>query len=240
MNPIIQFLKQTEVAVFIDEDGLKNSFKLLPPLTEPELTRFAEGLPCPLPQEIHELLRFARGFEGILDGIQFADPVGFGLEDVLPHARTLAGDGCGNFWVVDLTSESQSFGPIFYVCHDPAVVVYQTDGLLHFIQEAVRFGSRSRKSEIDDVHEAFATRIWRENPGVLSFAQCLVGDSELKSFAESLDESWEFADLRNPKLGDGFSWGRYGPKTANKRFGEKRLFARQKKSLGRRFLDALW
>lgn len=239
MNAIIQFLKQTEGTVFINEDGLEESFKLMPPLTEPELASFEAGLPCPLPQEIRELLKFARGFAGVLDGIQFADADCFGQADIFPHARTLAADGFGNFWVVDWTGESQSFGPILYVCHDPPVVVYQTDSLLHFIKEAVRFGNKPWKSEIDDVHEGLASRIWRENPGVLSFAQCQLGDSDLKSFASSLDQSWEFIDLRKASMGDGFSWGRYGPKTANKRFGEKRIFAYQKISLGRRFLDAL-
>jgi hypothetical protein len=240
MNPIIEFLQQTEGTVFVNEDGLKDSFKLSPPLTEQELLNFEAGLPCPLPEEIRELLKFARGFEGLFDGIDFADAVGFGLEDIFPDARALAADGCGNYWVVDLTRESKSFGPIFYACHDAPVIVYQTDSLLHFIQEAVRFGSKPWKSEIDDVHEAFATRIWRENPCVLSFAQCLAtGDTELKAFAESLDESWEFVDLRNPKLGDGYSWGRYGARTLNRRYRDKRIFACQQKSLGRRFLDAL-
>jgi len=119
------------------------------------------------------------------------------------------------------------------------VIVYQTDSLLHFIQEAVRFGNRPWKSEIDDVHEHFTNQVWRENPGVLSFAQCLAkGDSELKAFAESLDDSWEFVDLRNPKLGDGYSWGRYGPRTLNRRYGDKRIFASQKRSFSRRFLDS--
>jgi len=44
-------------------------------------------------------------------------------------------------------------------------------------------------------------------------------------FARSLDASCEFVDLRRPKLGDGFSWGRYGPVV--KRYGEKRIFANQ-------------
>ncbi len=139
-----------------------------------------------------------------------------------------------------LTAESKFFGPIYYVCHDPPVIVFQTDSLLHFVREVVRFGNKPWKSEIDDVHEAFSSRIWRENPCVLSLAECLAtGDAPLKAFAESLGESWEFADLRNPKLGDGFSWGRYGARTLNKRWGDNRIFACQKKSFGRRFWDAL-
>jgi len=239
VNALIEFLKQTEGAVFVNEDGLRDEFKLKPPMTEQELQIFENGLPCPLPQDVRELLRFARGFEGLLDGIEFTDPFDFGLQDIFPHARAIAADGFGNYWVVDLTRESKSFGPIFYACHDAPVIVYQTESLLHFIREVVRFGNKPWKSEIDDVHEALTDRIWSENPCVLSFAHCLsAGDADLKSFAESLDESWEFVDLRRPKLGDGYSWGRYGPKTLNKRFGDKRIFACQKKSLGRRFLEA--
>jgi hypothetical protein len=240
MNPIVEFLKQAEGTVFINEDGYRDDFKLRPPLTEGELSAFEAGLPCALPDAIRELLKFARGFDGVLDGIEFADSSEFGLEEIFPHARTLAADGYGNFWVVDLTQESKSFGPIFYACHDAPVIVFQSDSLLHFIQEVIRFGNKPWKSEIDDVHETFSGRIWLENPCVLSFAQSLAsGDPELKAFAQSLDESWEFADLRHPKLGDGYSWGRYGAKTLNMRHGDKRIFACQKKGFGRRFLDAL-
>jgi len=190
--------------------GCKDDFKLKPPLAEQELLAF-----------------------------DFADSVGFGLEDIFPHARSLAADGYGNYWVVDSTRESRFFGPIFYACHDAPVIVYQTDSLLHFIREVVRFGNQPWKSEIDEVHGTFSSRIWRENPCVLTFAQCLAtGDSDLKAFAESLDESWEFADLRDPKLGDGYSWGWYGPKTLNRRYGDKKIFACQKKSFGRRLRDA--
>jgi hypothetical protein len=96
---------------------------------------------------------------------------------------------------------------------------------VHFVQEVVRFGNKPWKGEIDDVHEALSDRIWRENPGVFSFAECLAHtDPELRAFAEFLDESWEFIDLRHPKLGDGFSWGRYGPKTVNKKIRRERDF----------------
>jgi len=161
------------------------------------------------------------------------------MEEIFPHAVTLAADGFGNYWLVDLTSSSRAWAPIFYACHDAPVIVYQTDSLLHFVLEAIRFGNKPWKSEIDDVHEGLSARIWRENPGVLSFERCVSsGDPDLKSFAQSLDQTWEFIDLRKPKLGDGFSWGRYGPKAVNRRFGDKLVFAYQKKSLGRRFIDA--
>ncbi|PYK60227.1 MAG: hypothetical protein DME21_11760 [Verrucomicrobia bacterium] len=53
-------------------------------------------------------------------------------------------------------------------------------------------------------------------------------DRELKSFAETLDGSFQLIDLRNAKTGDGFSWGRYGPGTVVRLHGETPLFACQK------------
>jgi hypothetical protein len=61
---------------------------------------------------------------------------------------------------------------------------------------------------------------------MMTHEQCLIAeDADIKEFAKSLDENYLLIDMRNPQIGDGFSWGRYGPKTVNKRFGEKRIFA---------------
>ncbi|HEY6370038.1 MAG TPA: hypothetical protein VIX37_05635 [Candidatus Sulfotelmatobacter sp.] len=120
------------------------------------------------------------------------------------------------------------------------MIVYQTDNLLHFIQEVGRGGNSPRKSAVDDVWGRFSDLLWTDNPGVLSFSHCIRSDDQdIRAFAESLDETWLIIDLRKPVIGDGFSWGRYGPKTAVKRFGEKRIFAYQKRGLGRRILDTL-
>jgi len=243
MNSLIDLLRQAEGTAFTNEDGIKSHLKLLAPLAEEELATIESNLPCPLPQDIRELLKFACGFEGTwLEEIKFADVQdrSLGLEDVFPRGVPIAHDGLGNYWVVDLTRESQSWGPIFYACHDAPVIVYQTDSLLHFVQEVIREGNEPWKSEIQAVWGPLSNRIWDENPGVLSFAQCAgTEDNDLRAFAKTLDETWQFIDLRSPSLGDGFSWGRYGAKTLVKRFGEKRIFAYQKKSIGRRFLDAL-
>ena len=248
MNSIIEFLKQSEGAVHIDETGKEQTLRLLPPLTEQELSAFEASLPCALPEDMRELLRLTSGFEGAacrlgdrfaIEEVRFADVEGFGLEDVFPHAKELAVDGCGNSWIIDLTSESKTFAPIFFSCHDPPVIVYQTASLLDFLREVIRGSNPPWESEIAEVDRTLAGRIWHENPHVLSHPYCLTsGDHDLKTFAESLDETWEFIDLRAPKLGDGYSWGRYGSKTVNKRYGDKRLFACRKKTMGRRFLGA--
>ncbi len=248
MNSVVEFLKQTQGTVYVGKTGKQKTLKLLPPLNEQKLSAFEASLPCPLPDEMRELLQCASGLEGTacrlssrfeIEEIRLAGSNGLGPDDLFPRGKELAVDGCGNSWGVDLTSESKTFAPIFFACHDPPVILYQTDSLLHFIREVVRGSSPPWKSEIADVRGSLAGRIWHENPCALSHSQCLAtGDHELKAFAQSLDETWEFIDLRDPKLGDGYSWGRYGSSTENRRYGNKRIFACQKKTLGRRFMDA--
>ena len=122
MNSIIELLKQIQGAVHVDEKGRQKIVTLLPPLTEPEMSAFEASLPCALPVDMRELLRFASGLDGAacrlgdrfaIDEIRFADVQGFGLEEVFPHAKELAVDGCGNSWIIDLTSESKAFAQSF-------------------------------------------------------------------------------------------------------------------------------
>jgi len=253
MSSLVETLKAAVGTIFRDHDGNQRTLLLMPHLTDEEFRRLEASVPCPIPEEARVLFQYARGFQmpNLLkdphrlltefDLSGFGLDAEFGLEEVFPHARSIAGDGCGNFWVLDLTSDSKSWGPVFYACHDAPVIVYQTDSLPHFIEEVLKGGNWPWKSEIDDVHEALTTRIWRENPGVLSYEECAESKDEyLRMFARSLDASYEFIDLRAPKLGDGFSWGRYGSKRVVKRFGEKRIFANQiNKSRWQKFKDAL-
>ena len=84
-------------------------------------------------------------------------------------------------------------------------------------------------SAIDDVHEDRRFEVWRKNPGVLDHATCLASDdAALAAFARELDPSFQVVDMRAPEVGFGFSWGRYGPRTEVRRFGDRRIFAVRK------------
>jgi hypothetical protein len=60
---------------------------------------------------------------------------------------------------------------------------------------------------------------------VLDRSAALAADDELGAFARTLDGRYLFVDLRRPEVGDGFSWGRFGPRTEVRRHGYARLFA---------------
>jgi hypothetical protein len=129
MTPL-EIVKCAKGIEIVDEDGDRRTLELLPPMSESEIATLQAAIPCPLPAETSELLLYSRGFaNGPLEETDFGGEQ-FGLDEILPHARSIAHDGFGNSWVVDLTTSSTMWGPILYVCHDPPVCIYQTNSLL--------------------------------------------------------------------------------------------------------------
>lgn len=223
----------------VDEDGNEDVLRLMPPVTAEELQALEAALPCPIPEPIRELLTVTRGFEnGPLESMDFGGlPGGFGMEELFPFALPLAHDGFGNYWIVDLHADSRDWAPIWFVCHDPPVVAFQSGTLERFVHEMLRLANSPYDSELDTVHEQITLDIWRRNPGVVSVPDARSsGDPVVREFAESLDEHWAVVDLRNAAIGDGFSWGRYGPRTRVRRYGTEPVFAYEPKTRLQRLL----
>lgn len=229
MTPL-EIIRGAQAAPLCEEDGEPVPLRLLPGLTGPELQAFAATLPCPLPPHVEELLRHCRGLDGALDVVDFTGGLEFEHEDVFPHGLPVAGDGFGNFWVVDLHSHATDLGPIYFACHDAPVILCQAATLAEFLAELFRMYRPPHKSLVDDVHEDRLAKVWRSNPGVLTYEECLASaDPVLAGFAAQLDASFQIIDLRTARPGDGFSWGRYGPRTVIKRCGALPVFAYQKR-----------
>ena len=223
-----------------DEDGDAVPLELGASLTDDEITSLEDRLPCRLPSDIRELLRTCRGFTG--GAVEFVDFTGqecsFENEPAFPHGLPIAADGCGNFWVVDLMPNSESWGPIYFACHDPPIILYQSPSLRHFLTELFKMSMPPHESLVDDVHEDRLFEVWKKNPGVKTHEECLESkDPELRAFARELDPSFQIIDLRNASVGLGFSWGRYGAKTVVRRHGKTPIFAYQRRKglLGRLF-----
>jgi hypothetical protein len=229
MTPL-EIIRQAQADTLIDEDGQVVTLELLPGLSQTELHAFAGQVPCRIPPEIAELLSACRGFYGTVEQVDFTgSDLMFEFESVFPYGLPIAADGYGNFWVVDLHPCTVQWGPIYFVCHDAPVILYQTDSLEQFLSELFRMFKPPHQSLVDDVHEDRRAHVWQTNTGVLSYEQCLQsGDPILSAFARELDDRFQVVDLRWAKPGDGFSWGRYGPKTLVRRFGTHAVFAYQK------------
>ena len=229
MTPL-EIIRRAQAGTLIDEDGNVVTLELFPGLSDEELQDFANRVPCRIPPEIAELLGACRGFYGTVEQVEFTGrDLMFEFEAAFPYGLPIAADGYGNFWVVDLLPAAIKWGPIYFACHDAPVILYQADSLDQFLRELFRMFEPPHQSLIDDVHEDRLAHVWQTNPGVLSHEQCLRSeDPILSAFARELDESFQIIDLRLAKPGDGFSWGRYGPKTQIQRFGTHAMFACKK------------
>jgi hypothetical protein len=228
----VELLRAASGRRVVDEDGNESVITLLPPLSADELATLERRIPCALPPDARELLSFARSFDGgPLESLDFAGDGEPMMEEAFPCALPIAHDGFGNYWVVDLVSDSSAWGPIFFLCHDPAVVIYQCADVATFIADVLRMAEPPYAGPIDDVHERHATEMWRTNTGAVARDEA-VRSSEpvVRDFAEQLTSDYFIVDLRNARTGDGFSWGRFGPQTVVCRAGEARIFAYQSRS----------
>jgi cell wall assembly regulator SMI1 len=81
MMRAIDILKAAERTQFENEDGGIDELKLLPPLTDAEVSQLESRLPCPLPEDVRQLLSYCRGFEGVLESIDSSGGLtaGFGM-----------------------------------------------------------------------------------------------------------------------------------------------------------------
>ena len=210
-----------------DEDGETHALELLPPATEVEIRKLEAGLPAPLPDEIRDALRVTTGLaNGPLESFSLLDLEGFGLEEAFPHPYSIAHDGYGNFWILDLLPGPGPWGPVFYACHDPAVIACQAESIETFLQDVVAMWRPGQTNPVARMHEEVVHRIWREHPDLLTPEEAARrADLALAAFAATLPVEARIADLRNARPGQGFAWGRFGPRTELRRAGRERLWA---------------
>jgi hypothetical protein len=150
------------------EDGDAYKIELLEGMSQSEIEELKENLPNQhLPTEIEELLKFCRGFEFYgLEEVRFDSFGHFGFEEVFPNSIQLAGDGFGNFWIQDIDSKG-NWNEVYYVCHDPAVIVKHSDNLTQFIEHVDEFGRVGGESNLDTIHEQIVFDIWNEKVGIM-------------------------------------------------------------------------
>lgn len=193
------------------EDGDLYKVELLDGMTESEIDNLKSQLPKNnLPNEIEELLRFSKGFEFYgLEEIRFDTYGHFGFEEMFPNSIQLAGDGFGNFWILDIDSKG-NWNSVYYVCHDPAVIVKHSVNLAEFIKHIDEFGQKGSQSNLDIIHEKTVMEIWSEKVGIMEKNE---KDYDFENRQVVLPEMFLVADLTNEPIKTGFSWGKSGPNT---------------------------
>lgn len=228
---------------YIAENGESYQIELLPPYTDEEIEKLKNQLPNNnLPEEILQLLLYARGFKfGPLEKITFDTVNTFGFEDFFTNTIQLAGDGFGNFWILDL-DENGKWGHVFYVCHDPAVVIKHSENLKEFILHIDEFGEKGKQSHLDQVHEKSVFDIWERNYGLIPREAMLQShDEDIIRFATLFPENYLFADLQNKSNNSGFAWGKLGSDVYHiKRHESKLIWAFEKLNKKKGFFERLF
>jgi len=144
MTPL-EKLKTIAGKEYESEDGDSYEIELLEGMNDEEIASFKQQLPNQyMPPEIEELLKYTKGFEfDPLEEVRFDTFGYFGFEELFPYSIQLAGDGFGNFWVLDIDSGGQ-WNSVYYVCHDPAVVVKHSENLTDFIGHVDEFENKTK------------------------------------------------------------------------------------------------
>lgn len=226
MRSARELLETARSEDFVDEDDEPIELTLLPGLDSDEVEQLEEELGAPLPAEIDELVRYARGFEfGPVDTVAFDAGFSFGMENILPRVVPLCGDGFGNFWLVEVQRTGE-WGPVYFASHDPPVLAVQAKDMATFIDEVFALGRPDRRSTLDEVHDPALSRILDEDPwGRAAESLHDAGDETLSRFATELAAGDRVYDLRDQVVGSGFAWGAHGPDTETKRCGDELIFA---------------
>lgn len=211
MSPL-QALKELLNDRFYTEDGEVREIRVVKGLTNTEIDAFKQLLPGKgIPDDIAELLRFAAGIKcDFPEDINFSNIDSFNLEAFFPNLAELSGDGLGNFWLVDIDYEG-NWGPVYYACHDPAVIMKQSENLTQFIIQLHGLFKEGENSLFHQLYDEVPYQINRlPHGGFINRDEAKsAGDLVLKEFAATLPPEYLVADLRNKPVGSGFAWGRY-------------------------------
>jgi hypothetical protein len=215
MTPVAELLRSLEGREWTDERGEVVRVRFAPPLSEAEIDGLEAEWGMPVPAASRDVLRVTQVVEGVplLDSVNFA---GHWYRDVLealfPYTLPIATDGYGNFWSVDVLPGSDVFGPVYYVCHDGGVVLYQCADVAAFIEGMIELVEPPHQGPLYLVQKGLPIEDDQEDGNRtggevgMEPEEALASDDEvLRAFARSLppEVAW-IADMRNARIGQGF------------------------------------
>ena len=224
MNNIIEILSLLETSDFRSDDGSRSSVSLLKGLTVSQIAEFQKRFPKPIPQDIVELLMFSAGLEiPRFERISFVGNLDFAFEEVSPLGIPLATDGIGNFWLLDIEVESGRWGSVFFVSHDPPVLLLQAFSLRQFLNQILdcaRDGSNPFERIPQQTEKVYEPKITEKL--VKDFGDKT--NPELYDFVKKHSEQSIVIDLRKCSVGDGFTIDKEGFNSEIARFGSEMFF----------------
>ena len=207
-------------------EGERFSFDLLPALNAFELRKFARRFEHPLPPEISDLLAYSRGFDFFaFDRIDFTRH-DLELAGAFEDPIDLTHDAFDNHWIVDINPQDGSWGKVFYVCHEPSVIILQAHNLSQFLSQIASLAKNEEPNWINFIKEESAKHAWEAKDKLIPRDIAVrKGDPVLAEFAETLPPNYLIADMRQADWGDGFPWSLTGPEGDIIRAGAELIFA---------------
>jgi len=234
-----QILQRAQTETLADKNGDRVELLVAPGLSRDEIVAFEKDSHITIPREIRALLEYSRGFtlrskwastqfyedeQGLTAALRgrgcvwhpvWMDSVPAGLA---PAGLEVVSDICDNSWAVEIRPPGE-WGAVFYVCHDPPLIAFQAKDLAGFLLELFMLFSKNQPNHlITD-----AKRI-EKVPLYKAAATRDSGDPVLKAFAATLKDDDVIADLREKRVGTGFSWDVFGKATRLKRHEKELLF----------------
>ncbi|WP_101450288.1 SMI1/KNR4 family protein [Aquimarina sp. MAR_2010_214] len=209
------------------ENGDLYKIQLLDGMTNKEISEYKKQLPNNhLPSEIEELLKFSIGFDFYgLEAVRFDTYGQFGFEEMFPNSIPLTGDEFGNFWILDIDKKG-NWNSVYYVCHDPAVIVKHSENLSEFIEQIHEFIKKENESVLNIIHKKTVMEIWTEKVGIMERNE---KDYKFENAQVDLPEIFLVADLTDQPIKTGFPWGKSGANTKIIRPSDKPIWIVEKK-----------
>ena len=208
--------------------GAKVTLKLGDGLTLRELKEFERRMPGTIPDEIRDLLNFTSGIE--IDSFGVIDFLGrnpFECEDLIPYGVPILGDGDGDFWVIDIRQDTGIWGAVFFVCHDPSVIIIQAPMLTIFLEQIVQSFKPPHTNLLSYVKDEVVYKIDDAYPHFIDLEEARRSpDPIISTFAKELPDTFKVIDLRSAEVGSGFNYLVSGIETKVKRCRAELIFAR--------------
>lgn len=221
---LVEAVQRSAGRELVTEDGDREVVGLQPPASQARILEVEAELGHPLPAPLRALVERTAGLE-LLESVDFLSAGRSPLDALFGNVLTLAGDGAGNFWILELDPQHATLGPVWFVCHDAPVLVYQSPDLASFVEDYLRFKSAPHDGPVADVVRGAVRRVAGQRVEVPAASLVDSDDPLLRTFARSLDGEWYVRDLRAARCGDGMPLGRYGPSTPLARAGREFVFA---------------
>lgn len=208
----------------VDVDGEVEVVSLQPPASPARIAEIERELGFALPRELADALAVTAGLD-LLESVDLASVGRSPVEALFGWVLTIAGDGAGNFWVMELRPESATLGPIWFLCHDAPVLVYQSPDLATFVDDYLRFCAAPHDGPVSRVVKEAVRRVATQTSDIPRAALLDSQDEVLRAFARRLADGWFVRDLRRAGVGDGMPLERFGPGTPLARAGDEHVFA---------------